>query len=321
MTQAGPAIPVMTVTDRAVDAGPALRVAVVSDGRPVEGGATRPVVVVSDGRPTQGNEPLPVVLATGAQASRVLAGPAMPVVVVSGSLNPFDPFAYTNKVAALGPIGYYPLAEASGTTVVDASGHARNGIYKSSGVTLGATGMGDGRTAAFFAGAGYGDLFAALSSSFIGGKGSVVAWFQVTAAEWIDAAFRQIIKLSADGSNIVQIYKNSTSNRMDLAYTAGGVTKQVNLTSFNPITWQQVALTWQDAANGDALKAYLNGVQQGATQTGNGTYAGGLGTLTSTFAASNTSTSSPWKGSLAHIAVFDRVLSAAEIASVYQQPP
>lgn len=86
MTQAGPAIPVVQVTDRYADGGPALRVAVVNDGRPTEGGAARPVIVVSDGRPTQGNEPIPIVLAIGVQAQRVLAGPAIPIVVVSGSL-------------------------------------------------------------------------------------------------------------------------------------------------------------------------------------------------------------------------------------------
>lgn len=84
MTQAGPAIPVVEVTDRAADGGPALRVAIVSDGRPTEGGPGRPVIIVSDGRPTQGNEPLPIVVATGVQAQRVLAGPAIPVVLVGG---------------------------------------------------------------------------------------------------------------------------------------------------------------------------------------------------------------------------------------------
>ncbi len=113
MTQAGPAIPVLPVTDRAADGGPALRVAVVSDGRPTEGGPARPVIVVSDGRPTQGNEPLPVVLATGVQASRVLAGPAIPIVVVSGSLNPSPPFVLpttltrypSNPIIPLGAAG------------------------------------------------------------------------------------------------------------------------------------------------------------------------------------------------------------------------
>lgn len=93
MTQAGPAIPVIAVTDRYADGGPTLRVAVVSDGRPTEGGPARPVIVVMDGRPTQGNVPVPIVVATGVQAGQVLAGPAIPVVVVSGSLNP-GPAAY-----------------------------------------------------------------------------------------------------------------------------------------------------------------------------------------------------------------------------------
>lgn len=90
MTQVGHAIPVV-VSNQPPDGGPALRVAVVSDGRPTEGGPARPVYVVTDNRPTQGNTPLPVVLATGAQASNILAGPAMAVVVVSGSLNPAPP--------------------------------------------------------------------------------------------------------------------------------------------------------------------------------------------------------------------------------------
>lgn len=88
MTQAGPAIPVL-VSTAAPDAGPALRVAFVSDGRPIEAGPARPVVVVSDGRPTQGNEPVPVVMASGAQASRPLAGPPIPVAIASGFLYSF----------------------------------------------------------------------------------------------------------------------------------------------------------------------------------------------------------------------------------------
>lgn len=86
MTQGGPAIPVVVVTDRYADGGPALRVAVVSDGRPTEGGPARPVIEVTDGRPTQGNEPVPIVAASGVQAQRPLAGPAIPIVIVSGSL-------------------------------------------------------------------------------------------------------------------------------------------------------------------------------------------------------------------------------------------
>lgn len=91
MSDGGSAQPVTPVTDRSVSAAPALRVAVVSDGRPVLGGPSQPVYVVTDNRPTQGNTPVPVVLATGVQASNIMAGPAIPVVVVSGSLNTSTP--------------------------------------------------------------------------------------------------------------------------------------------------------------------------------------------------------------------------------------
>lgn len=120
MTQAGPAIPVIAVTDRSADGGPALRVAVVSDGRATEGGLSRPVIVVSDGRPTQGNDPVPVVVATGAQAGRIMAGPAIPVYVVSGSLNPTPPSSLLTSIAA-----YWALEEASGTRV-DATGRGND---------------------------------------------------------------------------------------------------------------------------------------------------------------------------------------------------
>lgn len=95
MTQAGSAQPV-GVSILAPDGGPALRVAVVSDGRPMMAGASQPIVVVSDGRPTQGNEPIPVVLGVGP----VLGGTPIPVVVVSGSLNP-NPQLGAATVAAL----------------------------------------------------------------------------------------------------------------------------------------------------------------------------------------------------------------------------
>ena len=85
MTQGGAAFPVVASTDPPA-AGPAQRVVVVSDGRPVQAGPAQRVVVVTDGRPVQGNAPIPVVVATGAQASQVLAGPPIPVVVVIGSL-------------------------------------------------------------------------------------------------------------------------------------------------------------------------------------------------------------------------------------------
>lgn len=113
MTQAGPAIPIVVVTDRPTDAGPALRVAVVSDGRPTEGGPARPMIEVFDNRPTQGNEPIPIVQASGAQASQILAGPAIPVRVVSGSI--YDPSQWPGFLA------WYDGASAFGSSTPGAA--------------------------------------------------------------------------------------------------------------------------------------------------------------------------------------------------------
>lgn len=98
MTQAGAAQPVVVSTDN-VDAGPALRIAVVSDGRPVLAGQALRVKIVSDGRPTQGNPPIPVVVASAAQSRFIDAGPVIPVVVVSGSLTPTPSLACLGSAA------------------------------------------------------------------------------------------------------------------------------------------------------------------------------------------------------------------------------
>lgn len=127
-TQGGPAQPI-AVSDQLPAGGPALQVAIVTDGRAVQGGAAMPIVVVSDGRPTQGNPPVPVVLA--ASGVPVRAGRAIPVVVVSGSLNPTPSLAclgsasfadmnttYTNNLSADG----LTWAAQHGAFVVDSFG-------------------------------------------------------------------------------------------------------------------------------------------------------------------------------------------------------
>lgn len=127
MTQGGAAFPVVASTDPPA-AGPALRVAVVSDGRPVQAGPVQRVVVVTDGRPVQGNTPIPVVVATGAQAGQVLAGPPIPVVVVSGSLSSVPVNSVLPTISAAAQI----LSATTGTWSNSPSSYAyqwkRNGV-------------------------------------------------------------------------------------------------------------------------------------------------------------------------------------------------
>ena len=78
--------------------------------------------------------------------------------------------------------------------------------------------------------------------------------------------------------------------------------------------WVPFVITWDKA--GDAMKAYYNGSQSGSTQTIAGTWAGALNSASCVIGAANTTPATPWYGYLAHGAVWDRALPAAEIADL-----
>jgi len=307
MTQAGPAIPVIA-SNQPPDGGPALRVAVVSDGRVVEAGPARGMVEVFDNRPTQGNEPVPIVVSRG--NGFTLGGPPQAVRVVSGYLGS----AYGAKIAALGPIQYLPMDEPSGSVAFDRSGNGRNGAY--TGVALGQPGIGDGRTAPSFDGAtSFNNVYSAsLAAAFSGAQGSLVIWGKVSASGvWADGIARRMIYLAVDTNNRVSLVKSNTNNEVDYLYVAGGTTKSGGVTSFSPLTPFCIGLTWDKA--GDAVKFYVNGPQSGATVTGLGVFAGSLASTTTLIGAISTAPANVWNGLLAHAAVFNRTLSAAEMLS------
>lgn len=230
-----------------------------------------------------------------------------------------NPLAYTNKIKALGPIAYYPQAEPSGTTIGDESGNGRNGTYV--GVTLGQPGIGDGRTAASYDGAtSYGNIYSAsLAAAFNGAEGSIITWERVAnAGVWTESgADRCSLAIGNGGSNTVRAMRGGANNQYLLQYSAGGTTRLIFAT-LSTTSWFQIALTWSKTA--DQFKAYLNGTQVGATQTGLGTWAGTLSNGETVIGAINTSPFLAWFGSLAHTAIFNRALSAAEIASLAVVP-
>lgn len=304
MTQAGPAIPVV-VSSQPPDGSPALRVAVVSDGRNVEAGPMRPMVEVFDNRPTQANEPLPIVVARG--NGFTLAGPPQPVRVVSGYLGS----AYGAKIAALGPIAFWPMDEPSGSVAFDRSGNGRNGAY--TGVALGQPGV-DGRTSAGFDGAtSYNNVLgASLAAAFNGSEGSIALWAKVSGSGvWSDGVLRRLFHLTVDASNQLSIFKSTANNRVDMVYLAGGVTKTVITTGLTSLGFIHFGLTWGKSA--DAVKAYVGGAQSGATQTGLGVWAG-VPTLM-IVGAGSLIPANVMSGAEAYGAVFARALSSAEMLS------
>lgn len=234
-------------------------------------------------------------------------------------LLPFSrPISYAEKVggiAASNLIAYWPMSEASGTTALDISGNGRNGAYTA--VTLGQTGIGDGRTAASFDGStSFNNVYSAsLAGAFSGQEGTFSIWLRVSGSGvWTDGITRRAILFLVDSSNRVGIHKAVANNEIDFLYVAGGTSKTGGVTSFSPTGWAHFALTWSLAA--DELKFYVNGAQSGATQTGLGTFAGALSSTQTIIGSLSTPAAQVWSGFLAHAAVWNTPLSAAQILTL-----
>jgi hypothetical protein len=227
------------------------------------------------------------------------------------------PMHYMNKVRALGPIAYYPMTEPAGAISIDQSSNGRNGAY--TGVTLGATGIGDGRTAATFDGAtSYNNIYsAALNTAWNGAEWSVTLWFKVSGSGvWTDATARRLVRISVDGSNYVLILRTATNNQLLCEYSAGAVVKSRNISSVTSTDWIFLAFTASKSA--DATKGYMAllgapATAQGAVQTGLGTWAGALASTNTVIGASTTTPSLVWSGQIAHVALFGRALTEANI--------
>jgi lysophospholipase L1-like esterase len=226
---------------------------------------------------------------------------------------------YYQRVMATTPIAYWALDDLTGVAAVDRMALG-NGTYKNtagtlSGVTLGQTGIGDGLTSAAFTGSYCNIYSAALNTAFTPAECSMMTWIQVTeAGVWSDTTNRHALTIRADVSNRLVLLKTTTNNTLQALYVAGGTSKNVAYTPDAPLTWLCLATTV--SVSGDVLRFFVNGAEVGTAATGLGTWTGVLASTANTIAAANTSSASPWTGNLAHAAVWSRVLTPAEVASI-----
>lgn len=314
----GSALGVVIATDITM-AGQHAQPVYVDDSLPIVG-PSRAVVVTTGEVPQLGGPPMAVRLAP---AGTPATGPGMYVYVVpgGGSLG-VDTFAYTNKVLALSPIAYWPLAETSGVTALDASGNGRNGTYRNSagalvGVTLGNAGIGDGRTAAAFNGStGYCNIYSvSLNGAFTGGENTVAFWARgANAGVWSDATNRQLWRLFVDANNFIRFIKGA-DNVLNATYVAGGVANNIGGgTPISDANWHHIAFTTSKGAN--QRKLFIDGVQVGATATVGGTWAGSLNSTECAIGAANTTPVEVWNGTMAHVAVWSSALTPTQIATL-----
>lgn len=238
----------------------------------------------------------------------------------------FEMVQYHQKVLELDPIAYWIQDEKVGTVAYDwvrrSQGSDQDGAY--TGVTLGEPGIGDGRTSPFFDGVNdFNDIFTptfqgrfALANHGAPGavsEGTVMVWARVAnSGVWTDGSVRRIINLYASALDLVEIQLPAGVNTLRFRYRAGGVAEVVSVTT-STTDWFCGALTW--SASADEVRAYLNGVQQGATQVGLGVWAGNLLNNRTNIGCNNTvGPTEVWHGYTAHGAVWDRALTPQELS-------
>lgn len=227
----------------------------------------------------------------------------------------------SDRIMALTPLAYLKLSEPVGTSgansVIDASGNVHHGTPTA--VTFGATGIGDGLTAASFDGAtSVIDWYSAgLAAAFLGSEVTLEVWCKVNAAaDWTDGADHEIVNLSSNTTpaNYLRIGKTTTNNQLLLMYAAGGVARNVT-TTCSETGWIHLAIV--ASLTGNYCRFYLNGSQIGADQTV-GTWGAPLSAVTTCIGSYIGAGSYIWHGTIAHVAVYNVALNPARIAMLYQ---
>ncbi len=218
---------------------------------------------------------------------------------------------YWRKVLSFNPIVYWTQGESGGLTALDSSGNSYSGTY--SGVTLGQVGISDGKTSALYSTALMNGISAPLASAFDGQTGSIAMWVKVVnVGVWSDETLRVLMHVQADGSNAIQLLKNTGAGTLRAIYRAGGTFKARDISVMSGADWFHFALTWN--LTSDAAIAYINGIKQGATLTGVGTWAGDPTIIT--VGANDLLKSNPTEGYLAHVGIFDTTLTPAQVLSL-----
>lgn len=228
---------------------------------------------------------------------------------------------YIDKVMGYLPIAYWPLDETTGSTAVCRVNAAQNGSY--TGVTLGQT-QTDSNGVSFVcplfdADGDYANPYTAtLAGVFSGVAGTSMLWMKAfNAGVWTDSTQRFLSTFGADNNNRVIMFRTTTNNQLQFRYVAGGTTETVDDTSLGGSTdWNHLAITWDKNAGATGeVKVFINGSQSGATQDGLGVWAGAIADAT-TWIGSRTGGGDLWHGWLAHVALWDSALSAAQIADL-----
>lgn len=210
-----------------------------------------------------------------------------------------------------GPVAYWPLTEASGATVQDASGHGYTGTY--TGVDYGQAGLRPGETSpGFGAGGDRANVFSAgLASAFNGATGTLLCWVKLGLSAWTDATFRSIVDIEVNSSNRLLISKSGTNNVILIDYVAGGTLTETLMYAEQSTDWLMLGMTWDKPNN--RVWIYLNGTPF-FTSPSIGTWSGTI--ATAVIGAMTAAGGNGLVGNVAHVALWNTPLTGPQVAAL-----
>ena len=229
--------------------------------------------------------------------------------------------ALATAMLALSPVELWIMGELSGTTAAaSVLTPTRDGTFAN--VTLdnvdgpggfSRAGLWNGTTSTC-------DIYSAsLASAFNGSVGTALIFAKISGAQWGDSTLRNLLYLAVDSSNFVRLLKTAITNRIIIRYKASDTTQTVTYDSTGPTGWVLWGVTWTTIGN--EMKAYFlpssAGGQIGTTQVGLTAWVGTLNSDTTVIgSASVSSPSVVMSGNLGYCAIYDTVLTEAQIQAV-----
>ena len=232
-------------------------------------------------------------------------GGVLASVYEKGSITGLEPLDYGDSSL----VGYWPLNEGSGSTAYDESGKGNPGIIAGS-VTLGQSGPA-GRSAMLFDGS-TGWIHAANTNLALNGPLTMYEWFNTNT-------------LSLPNNHRMMLSDDSVASYMSIEINGSGIgftslflgAQQLDSSGFSiqAGSWYSQAVTW----DGTNLRIYENGVLKATSGPFSGAPtlgSGGTGIDIGTFAGQQ-GTAWSWSGLLSGVRIYNRALSAGQIAAMY----
>jgi hypothetical protein len=209
--------------------------------------------------------------------------------------------AYYDELRRNTLTAHYILNEASGSTIIDYSGHEwdATGTSLSTYQELGA----DGRLAALGLD-GSADYVSITTAAFLSAinedTGAITGMFKVSAAGvWTDSTQRVLFYLDCSTAYVI-VRKSTTNNTLQFAVSDKNSNTTNHDHTLSTTDWFNVLVTWDTTAG---VKFYVDGVQVGSTGTWES-----LDSPSDLFIGRSNSATAYWSGDVQHIALIDGAL-------------